>query len=179
MEPCYKKITALFFIILFLFFPSCMHQQKAKDETLNQTKKYLATGDYQKTVDIYIAIHNKYPEDQTLLGHYVTTIEEIKINADIAYKDEDFVLAGKNYNVLLNNYSHFKGFAYLLSFDKKYLEASITECSKFLTNKGLEQYRKGNIVNAISIWKYILEFDPSNVEIKKAIDTASTQLKNL
>jgi len=40
-------------------------------------------------------------------------------------------------------------------------------------------YREGNIGNAISLWKSILTFDPGNASIKKAIDTATTQLKNL
>jgi hypothetical protein len=43
----------------------------------------------------------------------------------------------------------------------------------------LSQYREGNIGNAISLWKSILAFDPGNKSIKKSIDTATTQLKNL
>jgi len=279
MVNCSKKAIALLFVMLFLFLPSCMYWKKVKMDTINQTQKYLITGDYQKTIDVYIAIHNKYPKDQTLLGHYITTIEDIKITADRAFEEEDFAsagriyhvllsnyshfkgfvqllsfdrkslnaviknseirlikrqvdqhiaggdlqkaldsyramcaryskdktllrsyvktiqdirnmadrafeeedfaLAGRFYHVLLSNYSHFKGFVQLLSFDRESLNARIADCSKFLTKKGLEQYRKGDLANAISTWKYILVFDPSNVEIKRAINTASIQLKNL
>lgn len=179
MVNCSKKAIALLFVILFLFLPSCMYWKKVKMDTINQTQKYPITGDYQKTIDVYIAIHNKYPKDQTLLGHYITTIEDIKITADRAFEEEDFASAGRIYHVLLSNYSHFKGFVQLLSFDRKSLNARIADCSKFLTKKGLEQYRKGDLANAISTWKYILVFDPSNVEIKRAINTASIQLTNL
>jgi hypothetical protein len=43
----------------------------------------------------------------------------------------------------------------------------------------LEQYRKGNLAEAIAVWQGILLFDPDNIEIKKAIDTATEQLKKL
>lgn len=45
--------------------------------------------------------------------------------------------------------------------------------------RALDEYRKGNLAGAISIWKSILEFDPNNADIKKAINTATIQLKNL
>jgi hypothetical protein len=52
-------------------------------------------------------------------------------------------------------------------------------CSKHLDVRGLEEYRRGNLKAAIATWKSILVFDTHNAEIKKAIQTASTQLKNL
>jgi hypothetical protein len=45
--------------------------------------------------------------------------------------------------------------------------------------RALDEYRKGNLAGAISIWKSILEFDPNNADIMKAINTATIQLKNL
>jgi len=45
--------------------------------------------------------------------------------------------------------------------------------------RALDEYRKGNLAEAIRIWKSILEFDPNNADIIKAIDTATIQLKNL
>jgi hypothetical protein len=52
-------------------------------------------------------------------------------------------------------------------------------CKKFLFENGLQQYRSGNLNQAISLWKSILVFDPENQEIKKAVDMASLQSKNL
>ncbi len=48
-----------------------------------------------------------------------------------------------------------------------------------LSQRALDEYRKGNLAEAISIWKSILVFDPNNAVIVKAIDTATIQLKNL
>jgi hypothetical protein len=45
--------------------------------------------------------------------------------------------------------------------------------------KGLLNYRKGDIPAAISAWKAILAYDPENEEATRSIRTASTQLENL
>jgi hypothetical protein len=45
--------------------------------------------------------------------------------------------------------------------------------------KGLLDYRKGDIETAIADWKTILSYDPGNEEAAKAIRTATTQLENL
>jgi outer membrane protein assembly factor BamD (BamD/ComL family) len=48
-----------------------------------------------------------------------------------------------------------------------------------LSQQALDEYRKGNLASAISIWKSILAFDPDNPAVVKAINTATIQLKNL
>lgn len=53
------------------------------------------------------------------------------------------------------------------------------ECSDRLSERALKQYRQGNLPAAISLWKNILEYEPGNASVKKALDTATTQLKNL
>jgi hypothetical protein len=66
-----------------------------------------------------------------------------------------------------------------LSFNREGLTARIRDCEKILFEKGLEQYRSGNLNQAISLWKSILVSDPENQEIKKAVDMASRQFRNL
>jgi hypothetical protein len=80
---------------------------------------------------------------------------------------------------LLKNYQYFKRSQKPLSFPEESLKDGIKNSSSQLTKKGLEQYRKGNIAEAISTWEGILLFDPENLEIKKAIETAKIQLKKL
>jgi hypothetical protein len=45
--------------------------------------------------------------------------------------------------------------------------------------KGLVEYRKGNIEAAIASWKSILAYDPSHAEALRSVRTAATQLENL
>ena len=97
----------------------------------------------------------------------------------MAFDREDFISAGKLYRILLDNYPDFKPFAHLLSFNIETLNSRITDCSLTLFKGALEKYRKGNLADAISIWEQILSYDPENLEVKRAIDTANTQLKSL
>ena len=48
-----------------------------------------------------------------------------------------------------------------------------------LTKTGLREYRNGNLAKAIAVWESLLEFDPDNEEIKKAVKTAKTQLNEI
>jgi cytochrome c-type biogenesis protein CcmH/NrfG len=59
------------------------------------------------------------------------------------------------------------------------LAEGIAACREGLTKTGLEEYRKGNLAKAISVWEDLLSFDPDNTEIKKAVDTARTQLNKV
>jgi predicted TPR repeat methyltransferase len=52
-------------------------------------------------------------------------------------------------------------------------------CKKILFENGLEKYRSGTLDQAISIWKGILAFDPEDQEIRKTLDIAILQSKNL
>jgi hypothetical protein len=67
----------------------------------------------------------------------------------------------------------------LLSFSEKSLDDGMKICRTELNKKALEQYRKENLAEAISIWQGILIFDPENLETKKAIETATIQLKKI
>ncbi|HEX9021606.1 MAG TPA: hypothetical protein VF903_10150, partial [Nitrospirota bacterium] len=63
--------------------------------------------------------------------------------------------------------------------DKGRFLGRLEDCGSHLSQRALAEYRKGNLAEAISIWKSILAFDPANGSIMKAIDTATIQLKNL
>jgi hypothetical protein len=45
--------------------------------------------------------------------------------------------------------------------------------------KGLVEYRKGNLGSAIASWRTILSYDPSHAEAARSVQTATTQLENL
>jgi tetratricopeptide (TPR) repeat protein len=152
--------------------------QTSVQET-GSTKKLMKTGDHQKTIDVYKAEHAEHPQDRILVKEYLKSLEEMKIAADGAFDREDYASAGKTYNVLLKNYPDFKTFTHLLSFDRAKLNARLTECKTALSKKGFQEYRQGNLSEAISLWQGYLAIDPNNADIKKAVNTATLQKKNL
>ena len=95
------------------------------------------------------------------------------------FSREDFASSGRAYYVLLKNKSACRELFRELSPDSGHLHARLRDCSSHLSQRALAEYRKGNLAEAISIWKSILVFDPNNARIMKAINTATAQMKNL
>jgi len=136
-------------------------------------------GEYQKTLAIYKAAFQDYPGNARLAAGLKKATEDIWRQADRALAKEDYISAGKAYFVLLKNYAFYGNLTPPPSFSKGALDEGIKNCRTPLTQKGLEQYRKGNLTEAIALWQEILLFDPANTEIRRAIDTATAQLKKL
>ena len=152
---------------------------RISDQVANLAKKHMEAGECQKAIDVYNVECRKHPHDQALVREYVKSIENITSVADKALDKEDFASAGRNYDVLLKNYVHFKGFEKKLSFNSNHLNEKLSYCKKALFKQGFQEYRKGNLSGAIALWQDLLAIDPQNTDIKKALRTARLQQKNL
>lgn len=179
MKLLSKNIAALFVAVLLLL-PACIPQKRAEfDLALRESEQDMRKRDFDGALGVYGTALQKYPGDRVLLTYYLKAAENIRDTADDAFDKGEFAVSGRAYAVLLRNYPHFQEISRDLSFDGKYLQARLKECSDRLSERALTQYRQGNLTAAISLWKNILEFEPENAGVKKAIDTASTQLENL
>jgi tetratricopeptide (TPR) repeat protein len=144
-----------------------------------QAQACLKSGDVQKGIDIYSGLIREYPEDTTVRDGYVSLLESVKAQADLDFKRKNLVLAGRNYRILLKNYSSVSRLKRSVSYNAGLLNTRIETCRKILFEDALGQYRSGNLSQAISIWRNILTFDPENQEVKKAMDKAILQAGNL
>jgi len=147
--------------------------------TEEQVSSHLKAGEFRKAIDLCKEIYQKYPQDPTVRGGYIKTLESIKSGGDRTFARSDFALAGSVYGMLLKNLSSVSHLNGSFSFTRESLDAKIRDCKKILFDNGLKQYRRGNLNQAISLWKSILAFDPEDQEIKKVVDMASLQVKNL
>ena len=68
-------------------------------------KKHMEAGEYQKAIDVYNVEYQKHPHDPSLAREYMKSIENIVSTADKELDKKDFSSAGRNYYVLLKNYS--------------------------------------------------------------------------
>ncbi len=194
----FRKIRWFFtFFILLLISTSCAEMKSRlspqapvkvqSPETPVQTfvqaqskvKQYVRTGEYQMAIDFYKAEYEKHPQDRLLVKGYVNIVEMIKTAADRASDRCDLASAGQTYNVLLKNYPDFKTFDHMLSFDRAQLNSRLAYCETALSKKGLQAYREGDLSEAISLWQESLVIDPNNTDVKKALNTAKIQQKNL
>jgi tetratricopeptide (TPR) repeat protein len=144
-----------------------------------RVQKAMQEGDYSKAIDTYRKALETYPGGNFLKNDLIQTATEIHSRAENALEGEDYKVAGKAFFSLLKDYRWLNNSVPPLPFFKTSLEDRIKSCGIELTKEGLKQYREGNIKEAITIWKDILEFDPENTEIKKAIVNAKEQLKKI
>jgi tetratricopeptide (TPR) repeat protein len=192
MRHLFRKTIALNAVFVLLVFSSCIPQKNTGidttsggrarmevDQTRMKSEQYVVQGDYKSALDVYADACRKYPADQALFTNYGKTLEDIRRAADEAFSREDFTSSGRVYYILQNNNSYCQEVFREPSFDKEVLHGRLKDCSSLLSQRALAEYRKGNLAEAISIWKSILAFDPNNVSIMKAIDTATIQQKNL
>lgn len=144
-----------------------------------RARQSLAAGEYQGALDGYEILPAEAFQDPGVSAGLKRIVEELKRLADRAFARKDFVAAGKGYAALGNGYALAERSGLSLSFPRNASEEGVEKCRAQLTKDGLDLYRRGRIEEAIAVWQGLLEFDQDNVEIRKAVETATEQLERL
>jgi tetratricopeptide (TPR) repeat protein len=144
-----------------------------------QARQELGAGNYEKALTTYQAALHDYPGDKTLKDGYAGVAAALKAAGAKAFAAKDYAQAGKEYSLLLKYSAPPGGSGAATDSNRKEMDEAVKLCSSNLTKRGLAEYRKGNLDKAIAAWESLLVFDPDNVEIKKAVETARAQLGKL
>ncbi|HZX10073.1 MAG TPA: hypothetical protein VFG01_03930 [Acidobacteriota bacterium] len=144
-----------------------------------QVTEALQHSDYSIAIEAYRNALRAYPNDAYLTSQLTQTVTVINKESEKALGRKDYAVAGKVSFLLLKNFAWLQDSISSLSFSKSSLENNIQNCTSQLTKKGIKLYREGELKKAIAVWKDILEFDPENVQIKKAIANAQEQLARI
>jgi len=145
----------------------------------SQARRALQAGDFSKALASVKSLVELYPADPESRACLAQISSEIHRKAGNAMASEDYITAGNAFFTLQQNIELLEKRGPSPPFTRLSLEQGINACRVHLTKKGLEQYRKGNLAEAIGIWEGLLAFDPANVEIQKAVQTATEQLKKI
>lgn len=145
----------------------------------SKARKSLAAGDYQSALDSYEGLPPEVRREPSVSAGMRRIMEELKHKADTAVARKDFLAAGKAYAALRSGYPMARQAGISLTFSRDLPEEGVNRCRVQLTKDGLDLYRKGRLKEAIAVWQGLLEFDPDNIEIKKAVETAAEQLERL
>jgi tetratricopeptide (TPR) repeat protein len=145
----------------------------------NPAAQAVKAGNFARALDIFQAAIKESPGDAELAAKYRGTVNQIMAIGDKAFGAKDFAQAGRVNAVLLGDYASFEGLRPPVAFSREALKDAVSACRESLTKTGLSEYRRGNLAKAIAVWEGLLAFDPDNAEIKKAINTARTQLDGI
>lgn len=179
-----KALLLLLWIFLVFIDSSCGLLKREQMQTqinnaTRQAQQALGAGDFQKAINICEEIYRKYPDDPGLQSNYIKILESIKKSADRAFERGVFPQAGSAYAILSGNFPSSRPLSQALPYNRDILIEKIEACRKILFEKGLHQYRSGNLNQAILTWKSILTFDPENQEVRKMVNIATIQSENL
>jgi len=95
------------------------------------------------------------------------------------YKAGDYTRAGHAFEYVIGHMPHGGRADDNLRYSPEQIRSLAAACEDKMMQEGLMKYREGNLGEAITIWKELLKINPGHSEAKKALKTATVQLKNL
>ena len=110
---------------------------------------------------------------------YLAAINGLMGAGEESLNKEQYDRAGIAFKKVLDYYPEKSSLKEKVKRRREEIESYLEISSEKLMIQGLSEYREGKLHNAIELWKKILLFDPEHQAAKKAIGTATLQLRNL
>jgi tetratricopeptide (TPR) repeat protein len=139
----------------------------------------LKEGAYEHALEQFSAAWKEAPGYPGASEKFDEALLALKKTGDAAHTQGKLEEAGKRWMGTLRylNSPVAKGKTY--PFSRTDVQGQVDRLTAGLMEKGLLNYRKGDIPAAIAAWKTVLSYDPENEEAARSIRTASKQLENL
>jgi tetratricopeptide (TPR) repeat protein len=139
----------------------------------------LQDGGQERALELFAVAWKERPGDPGISQEFSAALIALKQSGDASYAQGKLEEAGKRWAGTLRHINHPAAKGKSPPFTRADVQGQVDRLTQRLMEKGLLDYRKGNIEAAISDWKTILAYDPGNEEAAKYLKTASTQLENL
>ena len=136
-------------------------------------------GNYERALESFAAAWKENPGHPGVSRDFPEALHALKTSGDESFRQGRIEEAARQWSAALRFVSHPAEKGKPLSLTKAEIRAAIDRVSASLMEKGLVEYRKGNLESAIAVWKSILAYDPSHAEAARSVRTATTQLENL
>ena len=188
------RICLLILLVLHLSLSSCTYvnqvierirERTASVETSDDAvvRKKLAdliqNRDYTSAIDLIMVEIKNGKHEITYDGLYVASINGLIENGMEYYSERDYGRAGIAFTKTIDNFPSSRSIAYRIKSSPKEIKPYIKTLTDKLMEEGLKEYRGGNLGNAISTWRKIIEYHPDHSEANKMIDITTIQMKNL
>ena len=139
----------------------------------------LQEGANERALELFSAALREKPGYPEASRGFDEALVALKKQGDAANAQGRVEEAGKRWMGTLRHINHTASKAKTYPFTRAEVQGQVDRLTAAQMEKGLLQYRKGDIPAAIAAWKTILAYDPDNEEAARSIRTASTQLENL
>jgi len=149
------------------------------DNTYLEGVAMMKEGRFEGALEHFADVWKEIPGYPGVEENFHTALEGLKNSGDDAYRQGKLGEAGKRWAATMRFLSHPALKTGMPAISKAGLKGSIDKVTAQLMEKGLADYRKGKLEEAIATWRDILAYDPTNEEANKSVKTATTQLENL
>ncbi len=149
------------------------------DRTYEAGAAAMRAGEYERALELFSAAWKEAPGHDGVAADFPAALENLKAGGDEAFRQGNFEEAGLRWAAAARYAGHPAARGAPPGLARGDLKSSMDRASAALMEKGLVEYRKGNLGAAIASWKAILAYDPSHEEAAKSVRTATTQLENL
>jgi tetratricopeptide (TPR) repeat protein len=139
----------------------------------------MAEKKFERALEMFAAALKEDPGHPGAAQDFPEALVGLKNSGDDAFRQGRLEMAGKRYETVSRYLGHPAVKGKTLPFTKAELQANTDGVSEALMEKGLSEYRKGNLEAAIVFWKSILAYDPSHAEALRSVQTTTTQLEYL
>ena len=138
----------------------------------------LRKGNYRRAIVLTRGNSPGYPA-AGLEQEYLSAVNGLIATAEEHFAHGDYATAGSFFKWAIDSYPADAALWERLKWEPNQLKARLETCSTLLMEEGLQEYRRGNLESAIRNWKKLIKFNPGHQEAKKAIATATVQLRAL
>lgn len=135
--------------------------------------------DYTTAIDLIMVEVKNGKHEITYDGLYVASINGLIESGMEYYAEGDYERAGITFTKAIDNFPSSRSLTARIKSSPKKINSYIKTLTDKLMEEGLKEYRSGNLWNAISTWRKIIEYHPDHSEANKMIDITTIQVKNL
>jgi hypothetical protein len=171
---------------------ACSGQDKAvmNGETLTAQKQQqvllrkrvaalLEKGSYRRALELMGGKNHPGHPAVGMEREYITAINGLLGAGEESFSRGDYAAAGQSFKCVLDSYPVDPVLRVRVRLEPKQVRAHLEACSNRMMEQGLQEYRRGNLESAIRKWKELIAFNAGDKEARKAIETATVQLRAL
>ena len=140
---------------------------------------HIQNRDYTTAIDLIMVEVKNGKQETTYDGQYVASINGLIESGMEYYAERDYGRAGIAFTKVIDNFPSSRSLTTSIKSSPRQIKSYIKKLTDKLMGEGLKEYRSGNLGNAISTWRKIIDYNPGNSEANKMIDTTTIQMKNL
>ena len=188
------RICLLILLVLHLSLSSCTYVEQVIERIRKKPSSYetsddavirkkladlIENRDYTTAIDLIMVEVKNGKHEITYDELYVVSINGLIENGMEYYAEGNYGLAGIAFTKTIDNFPSSRSLTYRIKSSPKEIKPYIKTLTDKLMEEGLKEYRGGNLGNAISTWRKIIEYQPNHSEANKMIEITTIQMENL